>query len=409
MIGAPRKMEPVTPSILNNQVAAIMSRWKQGEYLGRLTSKNRELMVRWFFKNRIFPDLQWWGGFYDVRICGKDLFGCFSELVQSRAVGSSLYLAAVITFSVMKCLNKGDTATWFRLKEDLALSLLTTNLKGVKAGDLVMPYSGFYVEFPKGLISFYHEDSGFHEMRTMCICEGFIPSPDDFEVLEFSEANRSGLIDIAGRRIVAICYCEPNATSKTPVDDAVFYYVLPVHDDNKSLEEIGGRVDEVLAGVDIPSHVVGGVTAGTFLGAKLDAEQMQQVVSSLVVNFLLYVSSKDADIIPASTPLVNFFRKKKKTSKVKKKIATLKALPDFEVGSHVVIQPGLREALRNSNASASKSKAVNVLVRGHWRHAWYGKKTEESPKGEGRHWVWVQPFVRNKATGAVLGHQYEVR
>jgi hypothetical protein len=415
LIGEPRKMKPVTQVMLNRQMHAITEAWNRREYLGRLTTRYRELYIIRSFSNKVYPDIPWFTSLMDSEQSGSvvEEFAQYCSRVDidwtDRANIDEVYMSAVFAFSAMKCLSKSDSSPWFRLENELAFSLLSTHLRGVKAGDVVFPFPGFYVELPAGLISLFSPDCGLHEMRTICVCEGVFNRPSkDKMARSFSELSEGDWKATTGRKASIICFGEGNESSLGPRGYSAQGYVLTLHDDSLSLEDLGKGVSDV---VERHSMEVSKANdyVGTVLGSKVVGHELEKTVLSFVVNFLLYLSSKDADILPVDRPVFKVLRKKKKSAMARRKIKALQDLPDFIVGSRVVIDPRVRQTMQSSAAVGGISKAVNVLVRGHWRHVWHGKKTEESPKGEGRRPVWVQPFVRNKATGAVLGHQYEVR
>jgi len=420
-IGYPRKVGFVSDAKINAYVAATHDAWKRGQYTGRLLSRLREMELVKFFGNKVYPDVPWTLSFLDDGHVGPVIADKFQKLClagqasHEQNVGGHVGLFevgvanSVLVFSVMKCLANSDTAAWFRVEKELACSLLSTKLTGVFARDVVMPFPGFYVELPPGLLQLYAEDVGFCDLRTISISEGVSIEPSEYFMKFLRGAYVQPWKATCGRRISVLCMSDPSRYSVHFRDDIIRYFHVPLYDETLSLERISQNIAEGMIKSGVSPDDYNSPMSGKVLGSVVSDKEFGEVISSFVVNLLLYLSSRTSDVVSVKRAVPKRARNKKRNAVPTRKLVDVQLQNDFVVGSRVVIDPRVRQTMQASAAVGGISKAVNVLVRGHWRHVWHGKKTEESPKGEGRRPVWVQPFVRNKATGAVLGHQYEVR
>lgn len=373
--------------------SAIFARWTRGESVYRLMNALRTQAFLRVFDERV-PDvdeLSWIGDFLDPRFVLYDNFKMLNVL--SQGMDSSTMLNAALAFSVSRALAKSDTPAWFELREDLAYSLFGTQLTGVRPGDVKMPFPGFYISIPAGFLTLYNEHTGEHEVRAVAVSEGYTHEKDYHPAYN------------CGRRLLLVMHCEPNEHSVDPEDDHIFYFSVPLFDETKSVEEMVASDEEVL--IEAGLGGAGRKPLGTIMGAVYDNNSIRRLLRSFVINFLLYINAPAADIEHANEGRIRKLRKGKKTRRVKAQIERLEKEPVWVVGSRVVVSPEVKAAVREIGVRGPRKAVANVLVRGHWRRQWKGRKTPESPKGTSWYFCWIEPTVRNyDPTKKVKAHEY---
>lgn len=392
-----REVHRPTMKELSALADATLRAWKRGEPVYRMVAAVRHKATIAMFEGRICTNLQWISDFFDPTSPLFEMFGRVDH--WSNGPDNTVALNAAMTFGTMKAHQLSDEPAWFELREDLAYSLLGTRLTGVRPSDVRLPLPGFYIELPTGLMTLYNNLTGEHEVRAVCVCEGSprrnanVPIP-------------ATPVDVGyGRRLLVIAYCEPNANSVSPEDDNILYFSLPLFDDEKTIEELIEH-DQQASGHDWRDEKMG----GTFAGVKRSNLQLRNLLRSFVVNFLLYLSAPESDVTHKHADRIRQLRKGKRTRRVREQIKRLQDKPFWVVGSRVVVDPAMKEAVRHAGTRRGAQKAVNVLVMGHWRRQWFGPKTEEHPKGSGWYLKEIKPYVRNKVEGQpIFAHEYKVQ
>jgi len=371
--------------------------WKRGEPVFRQVAAIRHKATMLMFEGKVCTNLQWISDFFNV---DSPLFEFFGRVNHwSAGEDNTVTLNAAMTFGTMQAHKISDEPAWFELKEDLAYSLLGTRLTGVRPSDVRLPLPGFYIELPPGLMTLHNNLTGRHEVRCVCVCEGFPHKYDKEPFLPTAD-------DVGyGRRLLIIAYCEPNENSVTPEDDNILYFSLPLFDETKTIEELI-EYDHAVTGDDWRDDKVG----GSFAGVDRTNLQLRNLLRSFVVNFLLYLSAPESDVTHKHANRIRQLRKGKKTRRVREQIKRLQDKPFWVVGSRVVVDPAVKAAVQHAGTKRGPQKAVNVLVMGHWRKQWFGPKTEEHPKGADWYLKEIKPYVRNKVEGQpIFAHEYKVK
>lgn len=410
-----RQVAPLSNAEWRQLIAAVERRWRAGETTGRLMSALRTQTVLTAFSGRVPLGLEWTDALLDHHSWVCDPFVQVLRWGEAAGTSADLGLHAAITFASLQCLQVSDTPPWFNLSESLAYSLIGTRLRGVRPADVALPFPGLYIELPRDMLYVHHEWTGMHEARVICLAEG---SPSEHSALVSTQLAMKDLnltLDdlrkhpeynarvqmTFGRRLLIMCYCDANQHSRSPEDDNITYCSLPLGDDSCSIEDLLALDDEV-SGTD-PQ---GGEIGAALLGHEMTRDEMRNLLRSFAVNFLMYLSSPELDKVHSHEKRIQALQKKKKNRRVRDQIQRLRAKPEWDIGSRVVVTPGLREAVSRSTVAGGRQVATNILVRGHWRRQWYGPKTEDKPKGQSQHWKWIAPTVRNPAPGKVFGHEY---
>lgn len=403
-LGDPSRSEPAfrqmpipTPRDLVLLGNAALNTWQRGEPVFRLVAALRHKATLMMFEGKVCTNLQWISDFFDPE---SPLFAPFARVNHvSSGVDNTVALNAAMTFGTMQAHKISDEPAWFELREDLAYSLLGTRLTGVRPSDVRLPLPGFYIELPPGLMTLQNNLTGRHEVRCVCVCEGF--PHQDTDVPLPPSANDVGY----GRRLLVIVYCEPNEHSVTPEDDNILYFSLPLFEETKTIEELIDY-DHSVTGHDWRDDAIG----GAFAGVDRTNLQLRNLLRSFVVNFLLYLSAPESDIRHKHADRMATLRRGKKTRRVREQIRRLQAKPLWVVGSRVVVDPAVKAAVQHAGTKRGSQRAVNVLVMGYWRRQWVGPKTEANPKGSDWYMREIKPYVRNKIEGKpIFAHEYKVR
>jgi len=380
--------------VVASQIGADRA-WKSGQPTYRWVEKYRTQFWVVLYQRVIPTEVKW---IKDFGVDGplQDYTNKLREVLDDDPM-----ISLVMSFMTMKTLQKSDTPAWFSLSEDLMCSLLATQLKGVQTSDVKVPLPGFYIEIPEKMLYLRNEYTGDHEVRTIGVVEGYL----DEEGLENPPEQRGYL----GRRLLLVVNCEPNENSTSVYDDHVIYLSLPMTEEsNIPVDEMIADENKVLQTLNLPDESEHG---GHVLGVAYTYGEIMDLIRSFVINFLLYLASPKADIKHKNDNHIKRLRKKKKRSKtIKAQIKRLLSEPSWIVGSRVVVDSGVRQSLRNEGTKLTRKAAYNVLVRGHWRRQWRGKKSPESPKGTDWSWIWIAPTVRNfDALKMIKAHEYKVK
>lgn len=390
-------------------MSRAMRAWKAGEPVHREMTWIRFMSGALACKGRI-PQVDWFSQCFDE---DHPAFEGFEQVWGMLAGGpgsvlprfldtseQGTWLNACLHFTAIKALSVAASPSWFSLSEALALRLLTTEIKGVHADDVRLPFGAFYVELPPGLLWWDHVDTGRHEVRALSIVEGDAPRV-------------SGKADTEknpGRRLLVMCYCEPNANSVDPADDNLAYFTIPLYSKELTLTEMFDS-DRAVVEVNSTERMLrdDNKVNGKFGGMELTNMQLRNLVRQFVVNVLLYLNTPNADVVHASADKVRRLKKmkakgKKARQRQKDQIAKVRAERNWLVGSRVTIDRDLKKAVAEGKKGTGGKLRFKSLVRGHWRNQAHG------PGRTLRKMIWIEPHVRGgELDGPLLGHSYDVK
>lgn len=388
---------------------AAMRKWKSGE------SVHREMTWIRFMSGALacqglIPEIDWFSECFEsdhpayegfMRVWGQLAGGPESILprVLDTSEGGS-WLNASLHFTALKALYVAATPSWFSLSEALALRLLTTEIKGVYPDDVRLPFGAFYIELPPGLLWWDNAQTGRHEVRAISVAEGFAP-----EVTGISDTEKN-----PGRRLLVMCYCEPNEQSVDPADDNLAYFTIPLFDSERKLTELfeSDRAVVEANSTELMLREDKSVN-GSFGGMELSNMQLRDLVRQFVINVLLYLSSPNADVIHAGEGKIKVLKSKKDKNKKarltrKGRIAKIREERNWLVGSRVTIDHGLKRAVAEGLTGKGGKLRFKSLVRGHWRNQAHG------PKRALRKMIWIVPHIRGgELDGPLMGHSYDVK
>jgi hypothetical protein len=388
--------------------AAAYSRWLQGKPTFREMARIRRMTAIKEVEGQI-SSINW---FDDMLRPGHEAYEPFTRAwaktqevtfahLGKRMSESDLWLHAVMQFGAMKCLEISDSPSWFSISEGLALRLLTTEITNVHATDVRVPFSGFLIEMPPGLLFWDNEVSGRHEVRAVCVAEGFAEAD--------SPTVKADIKAHPGRRLLVTVFCEARRDGGGPSDDNVAYFTIPLFSEDLTVTDMIAADQERVRDVTPPAWLAKEEDiAGQFGGIELTHWQLRDLFRQFVINTLLYINSPNADLVHKHAEKVAKLKKKAKTKKLRKvekaRITRMEGERHWLVGSRVKIDPTLKRAVLDGVKGKGSQLRFKSLVRGHWRNQAYG------PGRTLRRLIWIEPHVRGgDLEGEVLGHQYDIQ
>lgn len=192
----------------------------------------------------------------------------------------------------------------------------------------------------------------------------------------------------------------PNERASGPLDDAVFWFSLPVDDGKHDLEQIYGDGPVFPSVEECEADVFGWeeLTLSSAAGPedrKMIAEYLRQAFR-LAMNLIVYLASQDADVELDRTTeerRVELETKRdrcRKPGKLKRFERQIAALPQ-----HVVRYVGakleheLGATTPGGASGGTRAAPRRHVVRPHWRSYWVGSGDERRKVRR-----WIAPFVR---------------
>jgi hypothetical protein len=332
--------------------------------------------------------------------------GSRAERQPADVIQRFLDFEARAVYMLYKTVQKADTPNWFSLSKDLAMALLATDLSAVYSEDIQLPFPGFYIEPPPGVFKIRDDlTDEYVDVVAIGIAEEVFPEArDDVELIARIQSDFIG-----GRRLLIKLIGAPRESERAKgiYDGPEGYFSVPLAAgreisemlaEEQSLLEEDERRDEEERRRAGESHFTKEI--GSIYDTPLAAGQYRDRIYSFVLNVLLYITSKDAQVQKTAKDI----KAKKKGKKSKK--ARLREMAhggDWLLGSKVVIDPSLRRAVEESGGGARWKLKYQVFVRGHWRKQPYG------PGRKLRRPKWIYPYVKGKGRlpGPALGHRYE--
>jgi len=196
-------------------------------------------------------------------------------------------------------------------------------------------------------------------------------------------------------RIIACAILKP--TPDIPFNDSVFYYRLnlgpgKIHDevDNYFKNQIQFNRDDL----------------ERYKG-KMNVDYLQDF-TSFVINVLLYLTSKNPDIIKQLPVYYNRMleniKNPVKRRKLVKRMDKAPKLPIFVAGSSIKDDRNTQAISRYGSVGKWKL-SHQQKVSGHWREQWYG-----SAKDSTRHQevIWIEDYIRGPDAGDVISKTIQV-
>jgi hypothetical protein len=125
-----------------------------------------------------------------------------------------------------------------------------------------------------------------------------------------------------------------------------------------------------------------------------------------VFNVLLYITSKNADILeqlPTNfTAQISRLKNKSKINKLLQRQTKTSKLPILIIGSKVTSNYPI-ESIKSAGGVGKWKLSGRVYVSGHWRIQWYGSK--DARRSE---LIFIKPYEKGPEIAEVIGRQYQV-
>ncbi len=306
----------------------------------------------------------------------------------------------------------------FVLSEPLARRLAMTELRGIRTGDVQVPFPGFYVQIPRGLFHSYHHATGMHPVEVFAVAEGEI----NREMSSLMDIDQAELRDYLGRRLMIYAACGPGERSEDPLDDVLRSLSLPLQLDMELGEILDYEVRELaplarksrdpavverhrmyeegLIRLGAPvGNVKGQRPRGMVLGEEIDPSQVDRSMLRFVVNTILYLASPGGQRRRMGSIKrerlehdLRLATKRRTRVKIERKLDELGAADRWIVG----------EDERPMTMPCGGWKLLyKTTVRGHWRHQACG------PRLSRHRLIWIRPHTRGPGDRAIA-HDYEV-
>jgi hypothetical protein len=267
----------------------------------------------------------------------------------------------------------GNGPAWFSLPESLVFELINTDLGDVRSEDVELPFDGFGVLIPQGLIELYHPLSGWHRLSTLCVSSGVIRR--EFDVVGCMKGIKNT------KTIVMHFRAEPRMDGSGPGDDkyeAFKFFCVP----GRRLIELSSELNSELVGVASEEKIAivphENFQKTRVLGDEVHGVASYKALANLSLNIVMYLQA----------------------SRAGRDGATWTKTQDRATGNPVFEHKGFRPiVVGSSNGSAdgaggtSRKLTHESFTRGHWRRQPYGPgRAKVRPQ-------WIRPYLRGIGLG----------
>lgn len=298
----------------------------------------------------------------------KITFAEFQILILAEI--SSLKLLSDIQFAYYSnlffhlCQLKRNEEKIFYITKDLSVKLADTNLN-ISSRFLKSPFSEIYVQIERGLFEIIDADD-----LTKVAVDGFYVFFNNQEI-----------------RIMVVGILE--STELIPFNDSVFYFRFDLPEGK--LHDIVERQMEMASPQELKA------TKGDINQHKL------KELTFFIFNVLLYITSKDPDIINMLPEKVDISNKKSK-KKIKKAIQKnnkTSSLPYILVGKKIKSEEV--NAVANAGGIVHWKLEKRIYVEGYWRIQWYGSKDDKYAKH-----IFIEPYYKGPELAELINKKYKV-
>jgi hypothetical protein len=255
-----------------------------------------------------------------------------------------------------------------KLAVDLAQTELNVDTRFLKA-----PFPEIYIQVDPGL--YYITDStGEYPIR------GF-----------YVNVREEGEVKLV--RIMAAALKTLSITPST--DDSLFYFRILLGP-GKVADQLQKYVDDSVKGKEQELEIFGGY---------YNVNHIKELFM-FVFNVLLYITSKDADILK-QLPMnygsqISRLKNKSKINKLLQRQAKTSNLPILIVGSKVTSNYSI-EKIKNAGGIGKWKLSQKLYISGHWRIQWYGSKDARRSEP-----IYIKPYEKGPEIAEVIGRHYQV-
>lgn len=282
----------------------------------------------------------------------------------------------------LRSVEMSDTPNWYKPSEALVYSLAATNLSGVYAEDIRLPFPAIFMELPRGVLK-SQSARGMHDVLCVGLSEGNLRvrgRERRFEQ-EAKQIKREPS-EVAGRSLCLLMIQEPLPGDKNVDDVSGHFSSIRLNRDDVPLNE--------LLTEEMEKHTSSHTTE--VFGVKSGSAHTNRTVFNLILGFVLYLQQRTGvHRAPAR-------RAKKTKRKTKIEATRLLTANSWLVGTECQLNPQIKKAVQSGWTTSYKHKTV---VSGH---------AQRYRCGPGDDWHYEvrfkDPYVKG-GDGPILGHSYE--
>lgn len=308
------------------------------------------------------------------------MMGYFSQTITPSSVHTSLQL------NHQMASHERAGKRVYTVSPSLALQLKHTELRGLRAEDLRLPYESIYIEVPKEAgLKIWNEDTGWHEAIGVYITEEHKMSDND--------AYRRGGIpgDLRGWRMMLIGKDKAKEPREIG-DDALSFFRILLKDGTKLNDIIATAKREMVWDMEHNPH--------STWDERMSWDWEQQF--RWAMNVVLYatweepgehwIANKEARQLWARIQKMPAHSRKRKG--LNNKFQTLPQMRRIKLGGSIVIRRGNTDS-EGAQKDGTQSRQlpgnlrVKTRVAGHWKRVVHGKGRAL------RRLQWIEPHWRN--------------
>jgi hypothetical protein len=300
-----------------------------------------------------------------------------------KVLQTSLFNELSASWTLFRSLEYSDTPNWYKPSEDLVYSLAATNLSGVYAEDIHMPFPAIFLELPRGVLR-GSTVRGMHDILCIGVAIGNINPTRDVDrrlLTESAECANVPLDEVLGRDLRLLLIHEPLPGDQGMDDVSTHTAHIRFNRDDVPLHELIISSAEPRGPDQYRTE---------FFGVPVVPVQADRAIFNLVIGFLLYLqSTQDLTKVPVRVP-----RSKRG---VKHSVARLLTANSWLVGTRVRLDPRIKDAVREGWTTGHRHKTV---VPGH------AQRYRCGPHDDWHYEIrFKAPYVKS-GDGPILGHSY---
>jgi hypothetical protein len=352
----------------------ITKRFKRGD--GWEAATQQYALIRHILDNQEDPYS------YSQLLVDPEFLDHFSWLVRMGLPGGDVHVSMQLMHH-MVCHERAGKRV-YEVSQALGEKLLHTELRGIKGGDLRLPFEAVYIQIPPGVdVEIWNRDTGWHRAIGCYVCEERYMDPDDKYLLAADEREK-----FRGWRLMMVG--ESKDARGLPADDALSFFRVMLPDD-VTLDEVVARCE-----ADIQREMTNPRSTWTVQQTNRWKQQF-----FWVMNVILYATWEEpGEHWEANTELKRLWDRARKLPKGSPKRKRLneqarqhKSQKRMRLGYKLVVDRSMRKSLDQSlerGEQPSRLCYVKTRVPGHWKAVAHG------PKHSLRRQQWIAPYWRNK-------------